>query len=129
MQSAATAAVCTSSPSSAECAVASWNGGKRTFLLPPTVSIRDTFGAAAFIVDSSTGEVASLDAAGRPPPPLCCGARYVLYGGGSKELRKQCHTLRGQLRLLQDECKRLRVRSLKHESIVREEIAQVCAAR
>ena len=47
-----------------------WNGTDRTLLVEPTVNVRDTFGAAAFLVAEPSQSVVSLDPAGRPLAPL-----------------------------------------------------------
>ena len=92
-----------------------WNGTDRTLLVEPTVNVRDTFGAAAFLVAEPSQSVVSLDPAGRPLAPLDAATTYSVMSGSSAQLRKQLQQLKGQLAQLRNESSRLRERVAKFE--------------
>ncbi|KAL1496230.1 hypothetical protein AB1Y20_016193 [Prymnesium parvum] len=101
-----------------------WNGGSHVFHVPTDLNVRATFGSAAFLVDARRC-VVRLDAAGAPSPPLVAGEAYVAYSGGSRELHRQLHALRGQLAAARNEQTKLRERLAKFEACTRAEMLAI----
>ena len=102
-----------------------WAAGKRTFTVALDVNVRDTFGAASFLVDDETSQVVSLDSAGLPLTPLLAEHSYTVCVGSSAELRRQVQTMQGKLHAAQAELSRLRERHSKLAGCVAAELSHL----